>query len=265
MYNRAEQKREVKSLIRGHQRFFFILFLPFLLTYIAYNILANQVSINSAIKVDATNVTTSVTSNDAVNYVATFIFIILSSIFLLGAIYTAFNVLRGQDDFQKPLRKSLTFIDDQRLFWGTTWTWILRSILLSLWSLLFIPGYLLMILLPNALGLSLSIAEFIAVLVWLVVKSFAYNQALWIYRDARLENKPVSAYTAIMTSQDIMKGYKVDFLVLQLSFTGWIILVAITSGIVGIYVFPYFYVTQVKFYEFVKEQFKQKQNVLDVE
>ncbi|GAA6117251.1 DUF975 family protein [Apilactobacillus kunkeei] len=261
MYNRAEQKKEVKGLIRGHQRFFFILFLPFLLTYIAYNILANQVSFNSTLKVDATNVT----SNDAVNYVATFIFIILSSIFLLGAIYTAFNVLRGQDDFQKPLRKSLTFIDDQRLFWGTTWTWILRSILLSLWSLLFIPGFLFMLLLPNALGLSLSIAEFIAVIVWLVVKSFAYNQALWVYRDARLENKPVSAYTAIMTSQDIMKGYKVDFLVLQLSFIGWMILVAITSGIVGIYVFPYFYVTQVKFYEFVKEQFKQKQNVLDVE
>lgn len=261
MYNRQEQKQEVKGLIRGHQRFFFILFLPFLLTYIAYNILANQVSFNSAIKVDATNVT----SNDAVNYVATFIFIILASIFLLGAIYTVFNVLRGQDDFQNPLRKSLTFIDNQRLFWGTTWTWILRSILLSLWSLLFIPGFLFMILLPNALGLSLSIAEFIAVTVWVVIKSLAYTQALWVYRDARLANQPVSAYTAIMTSQDMMKGYKVDYLVLQLSFIGWMILVAITSGIVGIYVYPYYYITQVKFYEFVKEQFKQKQTVLDVE
>ncbi|CAI2550290.1 hypothetical protein AKUG0406_00570 [Apilactobacillus kunkeei] len=265
MYNRQEQKQEVKGLIRGHQRFFFILFLPFLLTYIAYNVLANQVSFNSALNVDATNVTTNITSNDAVNYVATFIFIILSSIFLLGAIYTVFNVLRGQDDFQNPLRKSLTFIDDQRLFWGTTWTWILRSILLSLWSLLFIPGFLFMILLPNALGLSLSIAEFIAVTVWVVIKSLAYTQALWVYRDARLANQPVSAYTAIMTSQDMMKGYKVDYLVLQLSFIGWMILVAITSGIVGIYVFPYYYITQVKFYEFVKEQFKQKQTVLDVE
>lgn len=176
-----------------------------------------------------------------------------------------FNVLRGQDDFQNPLRKSLTFIDDQRLFWGTTWTWILRSILLSLWSLLFIPGFLFMILLPNALGLSLSIAEFIAVTVWVVIKSLAYTQALWVYRDARLANQPVSAYTAIMTSQDMMKGYKVDYLVLQLSFIGWMILVAITSGIVGIYVYPYYYITQVKFYEFVKEQFKQKQTILDVE
>lgn len=263
MYNRVEQKQEVKGLIRGHQRFFFILFLPFLLTEIVSSIVNNQSRFNDILSTDGT---IKVSNTDVlINSTSTIVFSILSSIFLLGAIYTAFNVLRGQDDFQKPLRKSLTFIDDQRLFWGTTWTWILRSILLSLWSLLFIPGFLFMILLPNTLGLSLSIAEFIAVFVWLVVKSFAYNQALWVYRDARLENKPVSAYTAIMTSQDIMNGYKKDYLVLQLSFTGWMILVAITSGIVGIYVFPYYYITQVKFYEFVKEQFKQKQTVLDIE
>ncbi|CAI2550994.1 hypothetical protein AKUA1805_00630 [Apilactobacillus kunkeei] len=263
MYNRQEQKQEVKGLIRGHQRFFFILFLPFLLIEIVSSIVNSQSRFNDIFSTDKAIQVNNI--DVLINSASTIVFSILSSIFLLGAIYTVFNVLRGQDDFQNPLRKSLTFIDDQRLFWGTTWTWILRSILLSLWSLLFIPGFLFMILLPNALGLSLSIAEFIAVTVWVVIKSLAYTQALWVYRDARLANQPVSAYTAIMTSQDMMKGYKVDYLVLQLSFIGWMILVAITSGIVGIYVFPYYYITQVKFYEFVKEQFKQKQTVLDVE
>ncbi|NBI00816.1 DUF975 family protein [Lactobacillus kunkeei] len=263
MYNRPEQKQEVKGLIRGHQRFFFILFLPFLLIEIVSSIVNSQSRFNDIFSTDKAIQVNNI--DVLINSASTIVFSILSSIFLLGAIYTVFNVLRGQDDFQNPLRKSLTFIDDQRLFWGTTWTWILRSILLSLWSLLFIPGFLFMILLPNALGLSLSIAEFIAVTVWVVIKSLAYTQALWVYRDARLANQPVSAYTAIMTSQDMMKGYKVDYLVLQLSFIGWMILVAITSGIVGIYVFPYYYITQVKFYEFVKEQFKQKQTVLDVE
>lgn len=263
MYNRPEQKQEVKGLIRGHQRFFFILFLPFLLIEIVSSIVNSQSRFNDIFSTDKAIQVNNI--DVLINSASTIVFSILASIFLLGAIYTVFNVLRGQDDFQNPLRKSLTFIDDQRLFWGTTWTWILRSILLSLWSLLFIPGFLFMILLPNALGLSLSIAEFIAVTVWVVIKSLAYTQALWVYRDARLANQPVSAYTAIMTSQDMMKGYKVDYLVLQLSFIGWMILVAITSGIVGIYVFPYYYITQVKFYEFVKEQFKQKQTVLDVE
>lgn len=263
MYNRQEQKQEVKGLIRGHQRFFFILFLPFLLIEIVSSIVNSQSRLNDIFSTDKAIQVNNI--DVLINSASTIVFSILASIFLLGAIYTVFNVLRGQDDFQNPLRKSLTFIDDQRLFWGTTWTWILRSILLSLWSLLFIPGFLFMILLPNALGLSLSIAEFIAVTVWVVIKSLAYTQALWVYRDARLANQPVSAYTAIMTSQDMMKGYKVDYLVLQLSFIGWMILVAITSGIVGIYVYPYYYITQVKFYEFVKEQFKQKQTVLDVE
>ena len=263
MYNRPEQKQEVKGLIRGHQRFFFILFLPFLLIEIISSIVNSQSRFNDIFSTDKAIQVNNI--DVLINSASTIVFSILASIFLLGAIYTVFNVLRGQDDFQNPLRKSLTFIDNQRLFWGTTWTWILRSILLSLWSLLFIPGFLFMILLPNALGLSLSIAEFIAVTVWVVIKSLAYTQALWVYRDARLANQPVSAYTAIMTSQDMMKGYKVDYLVLQLSFIGWMILVAITSGIVGIYVFPYYYITQVKFYEFVKEQFKQKQTVLDVE
>ena len=263
MYNRPEQKQEVKGLIRGHQRFFFILFLPFLLIEIISSIVNSQSRFNDIFSTDKAIQVNNI--DVLINSASTIVFSILASIFLLGAIYTVFNVLRGQDDFQNPLRKSLTFIDDQRLFWGTTWTWILRSILLSLWSLLFIPGFLFMLLLPNALGLSLSIAEFIAVTVWVVIKSLAYTQALWVYRDARLANQPVSAYTAIMTSQDMMKGYKVDYLVLQLSFIGWMILVAITSGIVGIYVYPYYYITQVKFYEFVKEQFKQKQTVLDVE
>lgn len=262
MYNRQEQKQEVKGLIRGHQRFFFILFLPFLLIEIVSSIVNSQSRLNDIFSTDKAIQVNNI--DVLINSASTIVFSILASIFLLGAIYTVFNVLRGQDDFQNPLRKSLTFIDDQRLFWGTTWTWILRSILLSLWSLLFIPGFLFMILLPNALGLSLSIAEFIAVTVWVVINSLAYTQALWVYRDARLANQPVSAYTAIMTSQDMMKGYKVDYLVLQLSFIGWMILVAITSGIVGIYVYPYYYITQVKFYEFVKEQFKQKQTVLDV-
>ena len=263
MYNRPEQKQEVKGLIRGHQRFFFILFLPFLLIEIISSIVNSQSRFNDIFSTDKAIQVNNI--DVLINSASTIVFSILASIFLLGAIYTVFNVLRGQDDFQNPLRKSLTFIDNQRLFWGTTWTWILRSILLSLWSLLFIPGFLFMLLLPNALGLSLSIAEFIAVTVWVVIKSLAYTQALWVYRDARLANQPVSAYTAIMTSQDMMKGYKVDYLVLQLSFIGWMILVAITSGIVGIYVYPYYYITQVKFYEFVKEQFKQKQTVLDVE
>lgn len=255
MYNRQEQKKDAKTLIRGHQRFFFLLFIPFLLTSTIYSVLANRTGLSTAVNTGTFKFNSLYTLN---SYIGLSIFIILSSIFLLSAIYTVFNVLRGKDDFENPLRKSLSFIDNQRLFWGTTWTWILRSIILSLWSfLLSIPAFIIMFILPNAIGISLASIEIIAMLVFLTIKSFAYSQALWVYRDGMLDNKSVSAFKAIMTSQDFMKGYKADYFVLQLSFIGWMILVIITSGIVGLYVYPYYYITQVKFYEFIKAQYKR--------
>ncbi len=256
MYNRKEQKQEAKSLIRGHQRFFFILFIPFLLTSIVYSILMNRAGFSS------TAYTGSISLNDPnviTNYIGSFIFILLSSIFLLSAIYTVFNVLRGKDDFQNPLRKSISFIDNQRLFWGTIWTWILRSILLSLWSFVIsIPMIVIIFVLPNSIGFYLASLIIIFMSVFITIKSFAYSQALWVYRDGFLNNEHVGALEAIMTSQDYMKGYKADYFVLQLSFIGWFLLVLLTSGIVGIYVYPYYYTTQVKFYEFIKYQYKQK-------
>lgn len=262
MYNRKEQKQEAKTLIRGHQRFFFILFIPFLLIEIVYSVLGNQASFDSTV----TSGTIKINSLDVlINSLASVIFSILAAIFLMGAIYTVFNVLRGKDDFQRPLRKSLSFIDNQRLFWGTVGTWILRAIFLSLWSLLSIPGIVLVALMPNPFGITIAIFEFIAVFVWIVIKSFAYSQALWIYRDGQLGDQPVGIYDAIKTSEDIMNGYKSDYFVLQLSFIGWTILVAITYGIVGLYFFPYYYTTQVKFYEFIKEQYNKNQTVLDAE
>lgn len=262
MYNRQEQKQETKTLIRGHQRFFFILFIPFLITEIVYSVIGNKTSFN------LTSETGTIKLNNTdllINFASSIVFSILAAIFIMGAIYTVFNVLRGQDDFEKPLRKSLSFIDNQRLFWGTVWAWLLRTIFLLLWSLLTIPGVLVMLLTHNSIGVILGILEFIAVAVFVIIKSFEYSQALWIYRDNLLNNQKSGAFTAIRTSSRLMKGYKADYFVLQLSFIGWMILVAITYGIVGIYFYPYYYTTQVKFYEFIKDQFNQKQTVLDAE
>lgn len=276
MYNRQEQKQEAKGLIRGHQRFFFILFIPFLLIEIVSSIVSSQSRFNDilrtdgSIKVSNTDVlinssSIKVSNTDVlINSASTIVFSILSGIFLMGAIYTIFNVLRGRTDFQNPLRKSLTFIDNQRLFWRTFWVFILRIIIIGLWTIIPSIVFGLLFLVP-VIGVIIGLVGITATLVFMVIKVLAYSQALWIYRDAFLENKPVSAYKAITLSSKMMYGYKSDFFVLQLSFIGWNILVAITSGIVGIYVFPYYYITQVKFYEFIKEQFKQKQTILNVE
>ncbi|CAI2551746.1 hypothetical protein AKUH1B302M_00600 [Apilactobacillus kunkeei] len=262
MYNRQEQKQEAKSLLRENQRFFFILFLPFLLIEIASSIVNSQSRLNDILSTEGS---IKLSNTDILTTSASIIvFSILAGIFLMGAFYTVFNVLRGKTDFQNPLRKSLTFIDNQRLFWGTVWVFILKIIILGLW--LIVPSIVFGILfLVPVVGALIGSIGIIATSVFLIIKTLAYSQALWIYRDAFLENKPVSAYEAITLSNKMMYGYKSDMFVLQLSFIGWNILVAITYGIVGLYVYPYYYITLAKFYEFVKEQYKQDNTVLDVE
>ena len=55
-----------------------------------------------------------------------------------------------------------------------------------------------------------------------------------------------------------MDGHKIDLFVLFLSFIGWFFLIAITFGIAGIWVYPYFYAAMTKFYLSVKEDYASK-------
>lgn len=54
----------------------------------------------------------------------------------------------------------------------------------------------------------------------------------------------------------ITKGHKMDIFVFELSFIGWAILSALTFGIVGIYVIPYYAVAHVVYYEQLKNNAK---------
>jgi len=54
-------------------------------------------------------------------------------------------------------------------------------------------------------------------------------------------------------SKDMMKGYKSDYLMFCLSFSGWIILSLFTFGIALIYVVPYVIISQVLYYDKLKQ------------
>ncbi|MDP5273742.1 DUF975 family protein [Chengkuizengella axinellae] len=95
---------------------------------------------------------------------------------------------------------------------------ILTGILVLLWALLFIiPG---------------------------IVKSIAYSQAYYILKD-----KPnLSILEAIKESNRIMKGHKLDYFLLMLSFIGWMILSIFTLGIGLIFLSPYVDTSRATFY-----------------
>lgn len=82
-----------------------------------------------------------------------------------------------------------------------------------------------------------------------IIMAYAYSQSFRIM----VENPELSAMECIKESKRIMKGRKLDLFVLQLSFILWILLVMVTFGIAGIYVYPYMQLTETNFYHKIKE------------
>lgn len=67
------------------------------------------------------------------------------------------------------------------------------------------------------------------------------------------QNPEKSAIECIKESARIMKGYKFDYFVLELSFIGWSILCVLSFGIGFLWLVPYFEITLTNFYLKVKE------------
>ena len=83
-----------------------------------------------------------------------------------------------------------------------------------------------------------------------IIKGYAYSQAVLIYKDTvdRTGEQP-SARACLDESQRLMKGHKADLFVLELSFIGWFILTVFTFGLLGLWLTPYWTMSQVVFYE----------------
>ena len=107
--------------------------------------------------------------------------------------------------------------------WGTViLTMFLRNLFLVLWTLLLVvPG---------------------------IIKAYSYRLVPYILKD----HPELSATEAITLSRRMMNGHKADAFVLDLSFLGWIILSALTAGILHVfYVGPYIQATDAELYKVV--------------
>ena len=101
---------------------------------------------------------------------------------------------------------------------------ILQTIFLTLWTLLFIiPG---------------------------IVKIYSYSMTYYVLHD----NPNLSASEAITESRRMMNGYKGKLFCLDLSFIGWFLLSALTLGLLGFYVLPYYNAARARFYEDLKNK-----------
>ena len=105
----------------------------------------------------------------------------------------------------------------------------LKNLFLALWTMLFIiPG---------------------------IVKAYAYRMVPYILK----EHPELSGTQAITLSRRMMKGHKGEAFVLDLSFIGWILLSALTFGILHLfYVGPYIQATDAELYKVVRADYEAR-------
>ena len=68
------------------------------------------------------------------------------------------------------------------------------------------------------------------------------------------EDSSISAIDALKKSRKMMDGHKMDYFFLSLRFLGLAILCLLTLGIGFLWLIPYMYVTNAKFYDLIKDE-----------
>lgn len=111
-------------------------------------------------------------------------------------------------------------------YWKSVGTVFLRNLYIALWSLLLvIPG---------------------------IIKSYEYRMVTYLLAEYPNMTKD----EAFRISKEMMTGQKMDAFILDLSFFGWYLLMAVTCGIAGIfYVSPYVHATNAELYVTLRNQY----------
>lgn len=107
-----------------------------------------------------------------------------------------------------------------------------------------------------------GLLEAVFVLLWTllliipgIIKTIAYSLVTLILADEKY-NK-LSYMEILKKSEAMMKGHKMDFFVLQLSFIGWHLLAILTLGILEIWIIPYQTTATYKFLDDVMKNYKE--------
>lgn len=113
----------------------------------------------------------------------------------------------------------------------------------------------------RAIGVSLSVGVMcllglIVLIVPGVIFAIASSMSFYILKD----NPELGVIDVIERSIQMMKGHKMEYFCLSLSFIGWIILGILTLGIGFMWIYPYICTADAHFYEYVKEDYESRVN-----
>ncbi len=203
-------KKEAKNLLNNNFLFFFLLFLP------AFVIQLCSVS-NGTYDYIVNNFQYKLAESTS------FGFSIITSFLITSAGLVCIDAFRNKVKFEKAIPQAFKIFDKGQYFIALILITILEIVYVFLWTLLLVvPG---------------------------VIKSIAYSQAFYIYRDHIDNGNQITYLQAITESRKLMNGHKMDYFVMELSFIGWMFLIPITAGIAAIWVLPYYQLTFCNFYK----------------
>lgn len=235
MKTRSELKSESKELLKGHWGKAILLnIIPIAGSIISMSLIglcvfliASFVDSDSARHVaeaiGSTNGNMSSGSSGA--NVGSSVTSIIGTLLTVGVMFTTIDWLRTKKaDFNTASGIFAVFC--KKYFVGTIILVILTTIFKVLWTLCFVvPG---------------------------IIKSYSYSQTYYIYKDITDsgQDENLNFLDYITLSRSLMKGHKLDYFVLQLSFAGWFILACIIPfGIGFIWYWPYYTTTKAAFYK----------------
>lgn len=104
---------------------------------------------------------------------------------------------------------------------------------------------------------TIGLLGFILLIVPGVIFAIAVSMSFYILKD----NPELGVIDVIKRSIQMMKGHKMEYFCLCLSFIGWIILGILTLGIGFMWIYPYICTAYAHFYEYVKEDYESRANV----
>lgn len=94
-----------------------------------------------------------------------------------------------------------------------------------------------------------------AIIAFYIIIMISCSQSYYIL----YENENMSVLDIINRSMDLMENHKIDYILYELSFVGWILVGIVTFGLLFLWVTPYMMVSNVIFYdELIKLEKKEK-------
>lgn len=214
--DRVTIKEWSKKELNSNFSFYLVLCICALLAYFLTNGIAQWPNLHNT---DINEVSTSFMSGWLGS---SFLIGLIASLLQSSAMFAMIDIQRDNAEHKNAMQRAFSIFDNGQYFIGWIIITIITTVLTFLWSLLlFIPG---------------------------IVKSFSYSQALLIYRDSVKAGHPMGYMEAITESRKRMDGKKGFLFIFDLSFLGWFILTGFTAGILGIWVYPYYWIATIKFY-----------------